>query len=191
MTEIDERKGAEVSAVGAARARRGQLACTVLFGVFALLTASCVLITITYLIVCGSSRTVLVNPCSAKESVDFVWFYSGAVNAFNPTAGRTDLYDSQALTETVRRVSAPFPATGPYCLMYPPYFFPLIAPFTKLPVVAAMNLWICFQVGLVTVSIWTLAAACGLDRRAGLLAVMLVLGAFPTWINFRYGQTTA
>lgn len=144
-----------------------------------------------YLLGLAGSPSALVNPNSDKEVIDFVWFYAGSLIVSQRQFAGLSPYQGEALTRVVRAVSAPLPATGPYYLQYPPYFFALLQPLTWLPAAWAWAVWVLLQAVLTVASVWLVASKSFADHPIRVLVVLAVLGSLPCMTNLRFGQTAA
>lgn len=121
---------------------------------------------------------------------DTVHWYNAALLARKCLSGNIDIYDPMVQDQNVRSITAPVAPEGLLYLQYPPQFFPLMLPFSFVPITIAYFIWCGITLALICVALWYLLKETVQAGFARWFAFAGILSCFPAWISFELAQTS-
>jgi len=121
---------------------------------------------------------------------DFAMFYSMGNLADQCMRQHVNVYDPDIQAATERIFTAPVVAEVPFICPYPPWFFSLLLPFSRLPMAYAFLLWDGLGIICAIAAIRLLAFDFHQSTFSRAFILAAFCASFPTWICLRLGQTS-
>jgi len=120
--------------------------------------------------------------------IDFRKYYSMARMLFSDM--REHIYDPSAQLQFFNLYGSLSPAQRLLYSEYPPFFFPLVAPFALIPINQAFIAWCLLSMTIGLSVVWRLSRTSGLTTTQSWLLTFGVVASIPTWLCVMLGQSS-
>ena len=121
------------------------------------------------------------------KGTDFAELYTGAV-LFREN--RFELYNYEKQVDILRKIAAPEPVADERLYLLPPFFAPLLMPFSLFTFHAAYSLQVAFNLGLLMLVLRLLKHGLGLSAYLSKWLYLAIFGFMPVYLALLQKQTT-